>query len=147
MKTSLPADLATKTPQSVLCEADTDLFTATGHGYAAGDAVVFSDLTGGTGITAGTTYYVIAAGLTADDFKVSATRGGSTIAVSADLTAGKVKQLPNWADLKTIFNREDLGHIAKYYAINNASSLGPTDDSYFDAAVLQDFYLNRRLPA
>jgi len=35
-----------------------------------------------TGITAGTTYYVIAAGLTANAFEVSATRGGSAVNTS-----------------------------------------------------------------
>lgn len=68
--------------------ASTDLFTVTGHGLAAGDPFVFSDLTGGAGITAGQSYFVIASGLTADDFRVSATLGGSTINVTTDLTAG-----------------------------------------------------------
>lgn len=56
------------------------VFTATGHGLAAGDAVIFAT-TGAlpTGLTAGTIYYVISAGLTSDDFEVSATVGGSAI--------------------------------------------------------------------
>lgn len=50
------------------------------HGLVLGDAVKFST-TGAlpTGITAGTTYYVIAAGLTADAFQLSATPGGAAI--------------------------------------------------------------------
>lgn len=55
----------------------------TAHGYVAGDAVVFA--TSGalpTGLVAGTIYYVIAAGLTANAFRVSATSGGSAINTS-----------------------------------------------------------------
>lgn len=53
------------------------------HGYTAGDAVQF--FTAGTlptGISANTTYYVIASGLTATDFKVSATSGGGAITIT-----------------------------------------------------------------
>jgi hypothetical protein len=57
--------------------------TWTAHGLVAGDAVKFTT-TGAlpTGITAGTTYYVIAAGLTADTFRISATPGGAAINTS-----------------------------------------------------------------
>jgi hypothetical protein len=56
----------------------------TGHPFVAGDKVVFS--TSGalpTGLTAGTVYYVIAAGLTANAFEVSATSGGAAINTSS----------------------------------------------------------------
>ena len=55
----------------------------TGHGYAAGDKIMFRT-TGAlpTGVTAGQVYYVIAAGLTADAFEFSATDGGSAINTS-----------------------------------------------------------------
>lgn len=63
--------------------ASPGVFSKTGHGLAAGDKVVFST-TGAlpTGLTAGTTYYVIAAGLTADAFEVSATDGGAAVNTS-----------------------------------------------------------------
>ncbi len=53
------------------------------HPFEAGDAVKFTT-TGAlpTGITAGTTYYIIAAGLTANAFRVSATVGGAAINTS-----------------------------------------------------------------
>ncbi len=55
--------------------------TPTAHGFSAGQAVVFSVATGLIvgGITAGTTYYVISAGLTSTNFRVSTTRGGSAV--------------------------------------------------------------------
>lgn len=55
----------------------------TAHGFVAGDKVVFS--TSGTlptGLTAGTVYYVISDGLTANAFEVSATSGGTAINTS-----------------------------------------------------------------
>jgi len=56
---------------------------AGGHGLTVDSPVSFAT-TGAlpTGITAGTTYYVVAAGLTATDFSVSATPGGSAITTS-----------------------------------------------------------------
>lgn len=55
----------------------------TAHGLSAGDPVKFAT-TGAlpTGLTAGTTYYVIAAGLVANAFEVSATPGGAAINTS-----------------------------------------------------------------
>jgi hypothetical protein len=55
----------------------------TAHGLTAGTPVVFST-TGAlpTGLVAGTTYYVIAAGLVTNAFEVSATLGGSAITTS-----------------------------------------------------------------
>lgn len=68
-----------------------DIIDATAHGFVAGDAVVFTALTGGTGLTVGQVYYVIAANLTADDFQVSATPGGTAVNFTADITAGTVR--------------------------------------------------------
>lgn len=56
----------------------------TSHPFVAGDKVVFST-TGAlpTGLVVGTVYYVIAAGLTANAFEVSATSGGAAINTSS----------------------------------------------------------------
>jgi hypothetical protein len=69
----------------------------TAHGMAAGRPIKFST-TGAlpTGVTAGTTYFVIAAGLTANSFQFSATSGGSAVNTSSagsgvhTLTMGEV---------------------------------------------------------
>jgi hypothetical protein len=57
--------------------------TKTTHGLTAGRVVRFTT-TGAlpTGITAGERYYVISAGLTADDFQISASSGGAAINTS-----------------------------------------------------------------
>jgi hypothetical protein len=59
------------------------VFSYTAHGLTAGDKVVFST-TGAlpTGLTAGTTYFVLAAGLTANAFEVSLSDGGSAVNTS-----------------------------------------------------------------
>lgn len=74
----------------------TETITVTGHGFSAGQAVVFSVATGLIvgGITAGTTYYVIAAGLTANAFRVSATRGGSAVNLTDAVGTNTVTPTP-----------------------------------------------------
>jgi hypothetical protein len=59
------------------------VFTQADHGYVAGRALVFST-TGSlpTGLTAGTTYYVIATGLTTSAYQVSLTPGGAAVNTS-----------------------------------------------------------------
>lgn len=49
------------------------------HGLVADQPVIFSGGTPPTGISVDTVYYVIAAGLTADTFQISAAKGGSAI--------------------------------------------------------------------
>lgn len=59
------------------------------HGLLVGNRVVFSGLSGGTGLTSGTTYYVQS--VPSDStLKVSATRGGAAVNFSSDITAGKI---------------------------------------------------------
>ena len=63
--------------------ASPGVFTLTAHGFTVGSVVYFST-TGAlpTGLTAGTTYYVVSAGLTADAFEVSTTIGGTAVNTS-----------------------------------------------------------------
>jgi hypothetical protein len=61
-----------------------NLILSEGHGFAAGDRVVFLGL-GGTmppPLVEGTEYFVLAAGLTADKFAISATSGGTAITLT-----------------------------------------------------------------
>jgi hypothetical protein len=58
---------------AVTCVAATNLFTKTAHQLSVDSPVAFSALTGGAGLVINTIYYVIASGLTANDFRVSAT--------------------------------------------------------------------------
>jgi len=62
----------------------TDTIAYTAHGLVADEEVKYNNGggTSATGLTSGTTYYVIASGLTANAFKVSATSGGSTVDIT-----------------------------------------------------------------
>jgi hypothetical protein len=63
--------------------------TYTAHGMGVGDKVVFATTgTLPTGITAGTTYFVIAAGLGANVFEFAATDGGAAINSSGAAGSG-----------------------------------------------------------
>jgi hypothetical protein len=84
------AAVSTVAAGGVTAVAATDLFTRASHGLRVGDSVVFSALTGGAGITAGTTYYVVSVP-TSGTFKVSVGPPGSNpLDVTTDLTAGTV---------------------------------------------------------
>jgi hypothetical protein len=72
-----------------------DIIDATGHGFAVGDRVVFTALTGGSGLVVNREYYVIAANHGANTFQVSATPGGSAVNFSTDVTAGTVRKSGN----------------------------------------------------
>jgi hypothetical protein len=79
--------------------AATDIFTSSNHGLVAGQRVTFPTLTGGAGLTAGSTvYYVIETNLTSTTFQVSATLGGAAVNFTTNITAGTVLAIPvRWA--------------------------------------------------
>jgi N4-gp56 family major capsid protein len=67
--------------------AATDLITTTSaHGLVAGNRIKITALTGGAGLAAGSTYYVVAP-VTATTFKVSATLNGAAIDITSDSSA------------------------------------------------------------
>lgn len=79
--------LCTLKQHTVTGDNTTDLFTTSAaHGFEAGRAVVFTGDDLPAGITAGTTYYVIATGLTATAFSVATTVGGSAVNFTDDGT-------------------------------------------------------------
>jgi hypothetical protein len=91
--------------------ASTDLITKTTHGLVAGDRVTFSTLTGGTGLSTGVTYYVLASGLTANAFKVSLTSGGTAINITVDYTTVRY--------VKTLTSTGSLVNRGNHYAVFN----------------------------
>lgn len=85
--TSVPTVAIAKPRRTILLASvttATDTIAYTTHGLNAGDVLVYNNGggTSATGLTSGTTYYVIASGLTANAFKVSATDGGSTVDIT-----------------------------------------------------------------
>lgn len=64
--------------------AATDLITtSSAHGLVAGNRIKITSLTGGAGLTAGNTYYVVAP-VTSTTFKLSATLNGAAIDITSD---------------------------------------------------------------
>lgn len=72
-------------------EADTDVITATAHGLTANTRIRFTELTGGTGLSLYTTYYVVQDSLTdeefVDGFKVTLALNGAVVDITEDATA------------------------------------------------------------
>lgn len=66
------------------------LIHAVGHGLVASDTIMLANLTGGAGLNENTVYYVLASGLTADDFAVALTDGGAALVYTTDIAAGSV---------------------------------------------------------
>lgn len=98
--------------------ASTDLITATSHGLVAGNRIKITALTGGTGLTQGSTYYVVAPVAT-NTFKVSATLNGTPINITADSTAFTANVVTTVLNA-TIFGPEayafgDWGSIQTYF--------------------------------
>jgi hypothetical protein len=66
------------------------LIHSVGHGLIADDTIMLGNLVGGEGLTENTVYYVLATGLTADDFAVSESSGGAAVAYTTDITDGVI---------------------------------------------------------
>jgi hypothetical protein len=86
--------------------------TAADHNMVAGQRVVFTALTGGTGLSTNVPYWVVATSLGARTFRVATTRGGTAIGFSADITAGTIQP---WG----------------YYTTADAATLGAALNKYF----------------
>jgi len=84
--------LGTDVTLSTSAAAD-NIIDATAHGFAIGDAVVFTALTGGTGLTAGRVYWVTGDSHAANTFRVAEEPGGASVEFSTNVTAGTVAEL------------------------------------------------------
>jgi hypothetical protein len=86
-----PGPAATVITLATSAAADDIIDTAAPHAYTAGTPVRFKTLTGGTGLTANTIYYVSATSLAAQTFRVSAALTPDTpLGFTTDITAGTV---------------------------------------------------------
>lgn len=85
--------LLTFTSATMTANAGTDTLSYTSHGLAVSDVVWFFDQGGGPpglfpGLSGGTQYWVLAAGLTANDFRLSLTRGGAAVDITSAVMGG-----------------------------------------------------------
>jgi hypothetical protein len=111
----------------VTINESTDTFTSSGHTLVVDDQIQFSATQGDlpTGLEANTIYFVIASGLTADNFKVSLTEGGSSIDVTGT-PAGTyqfVRQGATEIDVVN-FSANRLGRQIKYPSDGSLGSEG-----------------------
>lgn len=81
-------------PGAITGLASTDTFTLVAHGYNNNDIVYLYNLTGGTGLTEFSPYYVI--NKTADTFQLSASLAGPAVNFTTDVTAGTVQNAPTY---------------------------------------------------
>lgn len=77
-----------------------DIFRATAHGLAIGDAITVLTKTGGTGVTLGQVYWIIGANFASGTFQVSATPGGASIDITVDMTAYTFAKLTDATGLR-----------------------------------------------
>jgi hypothetical protein len=75
---------------SMTANAGTDTITRAAHGLAVNDVVVFDGFAIFAGLTMLVQYWVISAGLTANDFRVSLTKGGAAVDITGTVFAGNV---------------------------------------------------------
>ena len=118
---------APRIEKAITIDASTDTFTATSHGLAAGDQVTFKVSSGTlpTPLNTTSTFFVIASGLGANTFKVSATAGGSSVEISGATTGAYqvVRQGVTSADVIN-FNANRLSRQIKYPSAGSDGSPG-----------------------
>lgn len=114
------AGLATKQAnKSITATASDDTFTSSTHGYANGDLVVLSGLTGGSGLVASYPYFVI--GQTTNTFQVSQTSGGAAVNFTTDVTVGTVNKVAELTGGSPAYARKSIAFAS--------AALGVIDDT------------------
>lgn len=106
------------------------LLTATAHGLVADDTVMLANLVGGAGLAENTLYYVLAAGLTADDFAVSLEPAGAAVAFTTSVVSGSVVR-------SDVYTATDDGAMSPPEALEPPTSLSLTSDTYVSANGMQ----------
>ncbi len=119
--------LLTKGPNitAVTSTGSPDTFTKTAHGLSNGDLIVFSSITGGTGLIAGFPYYVVSTA--ANTFQAALISGGSAIDLSSDVSSAIVNKLTEISGGSPAYAR-----VAQAYAAAVASLI---DDSTNGAVI------------
>lgn len=117
--------LTAATAKTGTATASTDLVSSTSHGYSNTDVVVFTVLTGGTGLVLLQPYYVISS-LT-NSFAVSTTSGGSAVNILTDYSAISVKKLSEVTGGSPAYARK-----AWTWAAASAGSVNTSADPVFD---------------
>lgn len=67
----------------------TNIINHAGHSFVNGDQLVFTSITGGSGLVANTVYFVVSA-VAGVSYQLSATTGGAAINFTTDISAGQI---------------------------------------------------------
>jgi hypothetical protein len=123
-------DLAGAKTLTTSLAADDKIDTTASHGLAVNDRVEFPTLTGGTGLSANTPYWVSAVP-GATEFQVSTTRGGSAVNFSTNITAGTLRILEDVAggflaegEFTAVSRNEQGGRVLKFGGPGSLAYLG-----------------------
>lgn len=81
------------TNAAITAVAGTDTITRAAHGLIVNDVVIMMDVDPFPGLLKGVQYWVIAAGLTANDFRLSLTRGGAAADITGTTFSGTLRFL------------------------------------------------------
>jgi microcystin-dependent protein len=140
-RTTYAALLAVIAPSGIFTVtiASPAVFSKTGHGLIAGDKLHFTTTSGlPSGLATNTDYFVIATGLTADAFQVSATRAGTTIATTGSQSGVHNLYASNYGkgDGATTFNVPDLRGMSVYGQ--------KTGDANFDSLNVPNTYVGEK---
>jgi hypothetical protein len=121
--------LMTKQANKSVTATTGGVFTSTSHGFAAGDVVVFSGLTGGNPeLVAGDVYYVIATNLATNTFSIAKLSGGTLMTLTNALSAGTVNRLVEISGGSPAYSREAITFAAASNDQIDDSTNGQTFD-------------------
>jgi filamentous hemagglutinin family protein len=101
-------------------EAGDVIGTGQAHGLQMGDRVQFANITGGSGLTASTVYFI--RDVTPTSFKVSAAFGGAAINFTTDITAAELRRAETFQGFRTARDGNEV--------FNNYTKIGHGDHSY-----------------
>lgn len=86
--------------------ASTDVISSTSHGYSNGDVVIFTTLTGGSGLTLNRPYYVV--NQATSTFQVAKSAGGTVVDITSDYSTINVKKLTEVSGGSPAYARKGL---------------------------------------
>jgi len=96
--------------QAVTCDNSTDKITLNSHTLVDGNKIKFGGTAVPTGLTAGTTYYVVNSAT--NDFKVAATYGGTAINFTTDGTSVTITEVPLQAPMLLLLSNTALESVS-----------------------------------
>lgn len=103
--------------KSITGVASTDVITSNAHGFANGDKVRVTALTGGDGLLVDRLYYV--RDVTTNTFKLAFVPGGTAVNFTSDISAGTLEQIKTyWVDTAHTFDTwtADSGNFTELLA-------------------------------